>query len=85
MRHAVVVLKYALIGLLCGALLGALVAIVWAGPSTFFSHESTWFGMQSAWARVILYYCLELGSASGVVIGFIVGTIRALISFFQRA
>ena len=84
MYYLSTLLKYTFIGFLCGALLGAVVAVIWAGPSAFFSHESTWFGTQSAWARVALYYCLKVGSMSGFALGLIVGMVRVLVALLRR-
>ena len=77
-------LKYALIGLVGGALLVALVAIIVSGPSSLFSKQSSWLGMEKEWARGMLLYFTIWGAIGGVVIGLIIGVVRVLLTWFRR-
>ena len=56
------ILKYALIGFVGGAVAVALVAIIVSGPASFFSKKSSWLGMEKEWARGILLYLTVRGA-----------------------
>jgi len=79
-HHLVTLVKYAFIGLVSGAVLVALVAIIVSGPSSFFSKQSSWFGMEKDWARGILLYLTVRGAIYGFVLGLIGGVIRVLVN-----
>ncbi len=61
LNHLMTLLKYALVGLVVGALVVALVAIIVSGPSSFFSNQSSWLGTEKQWARGILWYLTVRG------------------------
>ena len=76
MNHLITLLKYALIGLVGGAVVVALVAIIVGGPFSFFSNKSSWLGMEKQWARGILLYLTLRGALWGLVLGLVGGVIR---------
>ena len=76
LNHLLTLFKYALIGLVGGAVVVALVAIIISGPSSFFSNKSSWLGMEKQWARGILLYFTVRGALWGLVLGLVGGLIR---------
>ncbi len=80
MHHLITLFKYAFIGLVGGALLVVLVAVIVSGPSSFFSKQSSWLGMEKDWARGILLYLAVRGAIWGLVLGLIGGVIRVLLN-----
>jgi hypothetical protein len=83
-HHLITLLKYAFIGLVSGAVLVAVVAIMVSGPSSFFSKRSSWFGMEKDWAGGILLYLTVRGAILGLVLGVIGGVIRVLVNISRR-
>ena len=83
-NHLMTLLKYALIGLVGGAVVVALVAIIVSGPSSFFSNKSSWFGMEKQWARGILLYLTVRGALLGFALGLIGGLIRIAVVSRRR-
>lgn len=75
-NYLMILLKYAIIGLIVGAVVVALVVIVVSGPSSFFSKNSSWLGTEKQWARMLLLYMTVRGALCGLVLGLIGGLIR---------
>ncbi len=79
--YLMMVVKSSLIGLVCGAVLGAIIAILGSGPSAFFSKQYSPLGSEKEWAWSLLFGFTKLGAMLGVVVGLIVGSI---ITFIRR-
>ena len=82
--YLVALLKYSFIGLVAGAVLIAVVAILVSGPSSFFSTNSSWLGTEKDWARGILLYLAIRGAIVGLVLGLVAGVFRVLVFSRRR-
>ncbi len=75
------IVKYMLIGLMCGVLLGAIIVIIGDGPAALFSNESSWLGPKKEWTRGFMFGFMKLGAILGTILGLIAG---AVITFVRR-
>ncbi len=72
-----VVLRGILVGLVCGAMLGALIVFIVGGPTSLFSNKYSPLGSEKEFVRGALVYFTLIGSTAGAVVGLVVGSIIA--------
>jgi len=73
------ILKWMLIGGVGGAVITAIVSILVSGPTSFFSRNSSWFGMEKDWSRDLLLYFTIRGAILGLVIGLLIGVVTVIL------
>lgn len=74
-----IAIKALFIGLICGAVLTAIVVIIISKPSSFFLDKYSFAWSEKKFARGALLYLTLIGATVGAAAGFIIGLIIAFI------